>query len=79
MFVVHEKAERRAMGAAAEAVKELLHGAYAEGRGFFVVERTAGHEFPPLLLERYALVDHLDDVDAAYQLVNETLWNARHV
>src|SRR5262249_1099369 len=42
VIVIHEKAERGTVLAAAEAVIELLVRAHPEGRGFLGVERTAG-------------------------------------
>src|SRR5262249_20824285 len=42
VIVIHEKAERSAVLAAAEAVIELFVRAHPEGRGFLGVERTAG-------------------------------------
>ena len=67
------------MGAAAEAVVELLVGTHPERRRLLVVERAAGLPLAAGLLELHAPADQLDDVGARDQLVEECLWNpARH-
>ena len=73
--VFHDKADGRAMRAAAEAVIELLGLADGERRGFFGVERTAGDVVGTGLLERQVALDHVHDVEAIEQILNETFWN----
>src|SRR3954469_548044 len=60
LVVFHEKAERRAVRTAAEAVIELLDGAHPERWRLFVVERTAGAVLAACLLELDARSDELD-------------------
>ena len=76
LFVLHQKAQRRAMRAAAEAVIELLVRAHPEGGGFLVVERTAGFVFAPGFLERYPAADDFNNIGARDQLIDKGLWNA---
>ncbi len=73
VIVFHQEADRGAVRAAAEAVIELLGLADTEGRGLFVVERTAGHVIAPGLFQRHARIDHIDDVDAGHELIDELL------
>ena len=75
--VFHQEADRRAVGAAAEAVVELLAGAYRERRGLFAMERTARLVVGAGLLEWDATVDDVDDVDAAQQRRDEFVGNHR--
>ena len=76
LLVLHEKADHRAMRAAAEAVIELLVGADPERGRFLVVEGAAGLEFAPRFLQRNPRADDLDDIRARDDLVDERLWNA---
>ncbi len=62
-FIIHDKADGVAAGAAAKAVVELLVGADTEGRGFFLVEGASGGVVAAALFELYATVDHIDYVD----------------
>ena len=73
MFVLHEESDRRAVGAAAEAVVELLVLADGEGRGFFLVEGAARLMVLAGLLERHPLADQGDDIGPAEQIVDEGL------
>jgi hypothetical protein len=66
------------VGAAAEAVEELLVDADPERRRLLVVERAAGLVLAPGLLQLHAAADHLDDVGAGDELVDEVLGNAGH-
>ena len=54
IFVIHQKADGAAVGAAAETVVELLVRADGKGRGFFVVERAAGLVFTAGLFQAEA-------------------------
>ena len=71
----HDKADGRAMRAAAEAVIELFGLADGERRGFFSVERTAGDVIGTGLFERQVALDDIHDVEAIEQILNETFWN----
>ena len=64
------------MRAAAEAVVELLVRAHGERRRLLVVERAAGLVLAPGALQLHAAADHLDDVGAGDQLVDEVLGDA---
>ena len=69
--VVHQKADRAAVRATAEAVVELLGRTDRERRRALVVERAARAPVAPGLAQWHALLDHLDDVDACEQFVDE--------
>ena len=75
--VFHQESERRAVGAAAEAVIEALVRADGEGGRLLAVKRAAGLVLAARLLELDARADDLDDVRSLHQLVDEVLWNAR--
>ncbi len=72
---LHEEADRRAVGAATEAVIEALRRAHGERRCFLVMERTAGLELPAGLLQLHAAADHFDDIGPCDQVVDEILGN----
>src|SRR5450631_3419812 len=76
LFVLHEKTDDGAMRTAAEAVKELLVGAYREGGGLFIVERAARLVLAAGLLERYACADDLDDIRTCDEFVEKRFWNS---
>ena len=76
VLVLHEKADGGAVGPAAEAVVELLLGADGEGGRLLGVEGAAGDELAPGLLQRHVVADHVDDVDAGEELVDEVLRDA---
>jgi hypothetical protein len=76
LVVLDQEAERAAVGAAAEAMEELLVRADPERGRLFVVERAASLELAPGFLQRHAFADQLDDIGAADQLVDEALGNA---
>jgi hypothetical protein len=76
VVVLHDEAERGAVRPAAEAVIELLVGADRERRGLLVVERAAGLVFPAGALQLHAAADHLDDVGARDEFVDEVLRDA---
>jgi hypothetical protein len=61
--VLHQKADRRPVGAASEAVIELLGRTHREGGRLFAVERAAGLVVGARLLEGDVSVDDVDDVD----------------
>jgi hypothetical protein len=63
------------MRAAAEAVIELFGLADGERRGFFVMEGTAGDEVGAGLFEREITLDHIHNVEAIEQILNEAFWN----
>ena len=69
--ILHEEADGRAVGAAAEAVIELLGRADGERRRLFVVEGTAGGVVGPRLFQRYVAVNEVDDVDPVQQFLEE--------
>src|SRR5262249_18821256 len=71
--VLDHEADRGSMRSAAEAVIELLGLAHGEGRRLFAVERTAGDVVGARALERHVALDHVDDVDAIEQFLNEGL------
>ncbi len=73
LVVVHDEAEGVAAGAAAKAVVELFVRADAEGRRLFLVERAEGAVVLAGLLQLDARTDHLDDVGAVEQVIDEGL------
>jgi hypothetical protein len=76
--VVDQERDRGAVRAAAEAVVELLGRRNGEARRALIVERAARREFLALALERHARGDHLDDVGAREQVVDESVGDAGH-
>ena len=78
VVVFHDEAEHRAVRAAAEAVIELLVDADPERRRLLVVERAARLVFAPGLLQLHAAADHLEDVGAGDEFVDEVLGDAGH-
>ncbi|MOA24092.1 hypothetical protein D3C78_1447540 [compost metagenome] len=73
--MVHDEAKGVAARAAAKAVIELLVGADAEGRGFFLVERAAGREVLASFFQLHTRTHHIDDVGTVKQVVDKTLGN----
>jgi hypothetical protein len=69
--VLHQEADGAAVRAAAEAVVELLGRADREGGGFLGMEGTAGAVIGARLLQRHVAFDHIDDVDAGKQFLDE--------
>ena len=63
------------MSATAKTVVELFIGTHRKRRRFFLMERTQTGEVTTRFLELHALADNLHHVNAAEQIVNETLWN----
>ena len=76
--VVHQELDRRTMRAAAEAVIELLGWADRKRGRAFVVERATRRVVATGALQRHARLDHLDDVDAREQVIDEAVGDARH-
>ena len=76
--VIHQEADRGAVRAAAEAVIELLGRRHREDGRALVVERAARRVFLALALQRHARADHLDDVGAREQVVDEGVGDAGH-
>jgi hypothetical protein len=76
--VIHEEAEDCAVRAAAEAVIELLFGAYPERRRFFAVEGAAGLVLATRLFQWDARTDDFRDIGAGNQLIDEGLRNEAH-
>ena len=75
VVVVHQKADGRAVRAAAEAVVEAFRRADRERRGLLVMERAACLELAAGLLELHAAADDLDDVCPSDQVVDKILGN----
>ena len=71
--VFHQESDRGAVGAAAEAVVELLVRDYGERGRLLVVERTARLVFLAGALERDVVLDDLDDVGRRDEVVYEGL------
>ncbi len=71
--VLHQEAQHGSVRAAAEAVIELLLRAHPEGGGLLVMERAAGLVLAARFLQLHARADHLHDVRAGDQLVDEAL------
>ena len=76
VFIIHEEAQRRAVGAAAETMIELLARTHGEGGALFLVKRAAGDVVPACFAQLDARIDHVDDVDATHEFVDELLGNA---
>ena len=76
--VVHQEADGGAVRAAAEAVVELLVGRDGEAGRALVVEGAARRVLAALALERHSRADHLDDVGACQQVVDEGVGDAGH-
>ncbi len=75
-FVFHQEADRVAAGAAAEAVVELLVGVDAEGGAFLVVEGAERGVVLARFAQVHAGIDHVDDIDALEQVIDELLRNS---
>src|SRR5690606_27922905 len=71
----HEKADGVAMGAAAEAVVELLRRAHGERGGLLAVKRAKAKIVGARLLELEVAGDDVDDVDAAEKVLLERIRN----
>ncbi|KGX49631.1 hypothetical protein Y025_5578 [Burkholderia pseudomallei TSV32] len=77
--VLHQEADRGAMRAATEAVIELLRRADRKRRALLVVKRAQPHEVGAALLELHVPADHVDDVDAVQQILQERMRNHRWI
>ena len=76
----HQKADHRAVCAAAEAVIELLLRADGERRGLFLVEWAAASQFTATAPQRHARADDLGNVGACQDGVDEVFgYPAAHV
>ena len=76
----HQKADHRAVRAAAEAVIELLLRADGERRRFFFVKRAAAGQLAAAAAQRHARADDLGDVGARQNGVDEVFgYPAAHV
>ena len=75
MLVLHQEADGRAVGSAAEAVIETLGGAHGERRRFLVVKRTACFELTTRFLELHVTPDDFRDVGSGDQIVDKVLRN----
>ena len=74
--VLHQEADGGPVGAAAEAVVELLARADGERRALLVVEGAAGLVVVSGPLQGNGLADQLDDVDPGQKVVDEGLGDA---
>ena len=73
--MLHDKTDGSAMSATTKAMIELLGLANCKRRGFFVVERTAGNIIGACLFQWDVSFNHIHDVEAVEQILNETFWN----
>ena len=73
--MLHEKSDRRPMGATSKAVVKLLGRTHGKGRRFFAVKRAEPQEISARALELHVTPHHVDDVDAGEQLLDEVLRN----
>jgi hypothetical protein len=64
VFQIHKEADGVAACATAKAVIELFLGLYAEGWGFFLMERAAGAVVLALFLQAYSFIDDIDNISA---------------
>jgi len=71
MLVLHEETDGAAMGAAAEAMVELLLATDSKGGGLLVVKGAACLIVLSRLAQVDAVVDEFDDVGASEQVVDE--------
>jgi hypothetical protein len=73
VVIGHQEAERRAVAAAAEAVIGPLDGSDDERRSLLAVERAKPFVVAAGAFQRDARADHLDDVGASDELIDEGL------
>ena len=71
----HQEADGRPVGAASEAVIELLGRAYGERRCLFAMEGTTGNEVSTRFFERHVPIDDRHDVDPAQQRLDKFVRN----
>ena len=71
--VLHDETDGAAVGAAAEAMVELLGRADRKRGRLFRMERAAGRVVGAGLLQRDIALHHVDDVDAGQQFLDEGL------
>ncbi len=70
VLVLHHKAHGAAGLSAAEALEDAFGRGYVERRGFFVVERTAGHIAGAAAPQRHEISHHLFNAGGVQNLVN---------
>ena len=75
--VLHQKADRTAVCAAAEAMVELLGRRDRKRRGFLRMERAQAHKVRAALFQLDVTADDIDDVDPVQQILNKGLRNHR--
>ena len=73
--ILHQKTDCRAMRAATEAVIKLLGLADRKRRGFFGVKRAAGSIIRARAFQLHMAVNHIDNIDAIEQILDERLRN----
>jgi len=73
--MLDQKADRRSMRAATEAVIELLSRTNRKRRALLVVERAKPHEVRAAFLELHIPPHHVDDIDAVEQVLQERVRN----
>ena len=79
-FVLHEEADRGAAAPRAEVEEHLLRRRDEERGRFLVGERRQGLELAAGAFEFQPRADHLDDIDAGDQVLDEAVWyTAAHV
>jgi hypothetical protein len=64
------------MGAATEAMVELLFGTDCKRRSLFRVKGATGMIFPPHLFQWYPAIDNLHDIDPGQEFINKMLGNS---
>ena len=69
--MLHQKSDGRTVRAATEAVIELLSRTNRKRRAFLVVKRTQPHEVRAALFQLHISTDHVDDIDAVEQVLQE--------
>ncbi len=69
--MLHQEADGRTVRAAAEAVIELLSRTNRKRRALLVVKRAQPHEVRAALFQLHVPADHVDDIDAVEQVLQE--------
>lgn len=73
--VFHQKADCRAMRTTTEAMIELLSRTNGKRGALFVMKRAEPHEVRTALFQLHILADHVDDIDAVQQILQERMRN----